>query len=129
MAGAAIRSEDGGAAYGVLGQKDFFSTLPNAPDEPSKLKQLSSPGGLAAVGNQLFIGDTLNNRLVVRAVPEASQEVPDACGARSRPNLVTEVFIGNDSGARKRRGNRLGGRPLSRIDQQATLQYGGHRSR
>lgn len=65
-----IPSEDGGDAYDVLGQQDFFSTLPNAPDEPSKLEQLSSPGGLAAAGNQLFIADTLNNRLVVRAVPQ-----------------------------------------------------------
>lgn len=65
-----IPTEDGAAAYDVLGQKDFFSALPNAPDVSSKLAQLSSPGGLAAVGNQLFIADTLNNRLVVRAVPE-----------------------------------------------------------
>ena len=66
-----IPTEDGALAYNEpLGQKDFFSTLPNAPDIPSKLQQLSSPGGLAAFDSQLFIADTLNNRLVVRAVPE-----------------------------------------------------------
>ena len=68
--GKTLKMEDGAVAYDVLGQKDFFSALPNPPDVSSKLAQLSSPGGLAAVGNQLFIADTLNNRLVVRAVPE-----------------------------------------------------------
>ena len=64
-----VPTTNGAQAYDVLGQKDFFSTLPNATDVPRKLEQLSSPGGMAAAGNQLFIADTLNNRLVVRAIP------------------------------------------------------------
>lgn len=57
-------------ADGVLGQSDFFSSLPNLPDFNARpLEQLSSPAGMTAVGSRLFIADTLNNRVVVRAMP------------------------------------------------------------
>jgi hypothetical protein len=63
-----LPTENGTNPDGVLGQVDFFSALPNAPDI-KPLERLSSPAGLAVAGDQLYIADTLNNRLVVRALP------------------------------------------------------------
>lgn len=57
-------------ADGVLGQATFFTDLPNIPVlDALALEQLSSPGGMTAVGSRLIIADTLNNRVVVRSLP------------------------------------------------------------
>lgn len=63
-----IPTRNGQRADGVLGQTDFLSTYPNNPDVDS-IEKLSSPAGMAAFADQLFIADSLNNRLVVRAAP------------------------------------------------------------
>lgn len=59
-----------GNADGVIGQADPFSNLPNTPalaEHP--VERLSYPGGIVAVGKRLIIADTLNNRIVIRALP------------------------------------------------------------
>lgn len=64
-----LPTTNGQRADGVIGQDDFLTTFPNNPDL-TPLEKLSSPSGLTATGDQLFIADTLNHRVVVRGIPQ-----------------------------------------------------------
>jgi hypothetical protein len=59
-------SRNGQPADAVLGQPDFTASLPNHPDLPAE-SRLNAPVGLAAAGNQLFIAELNNNRVIVRS--------------------------------------------------------------
>lgn len=63
-----VPAQSGARADGVLGQTDFLATQPNN-QELSPIERLSAPRALAAAGDQLFIADTLNNRVVIRELP------------------------------------------------------------
>lgn len=63
-----IPTRNGERADGVLGQVEFLSSLPDNFELP-RIERLSAPQGLAASGDQLFIADSLNHRVVVRGVP------------------------------------------------------------
>lgn len=67
-----IPAQSGARADGVLGQTDFLATLPNNQELPP-IERLSAPRALAAAGDQLFIADTLNSRVVVVAIKELSK--------------------------------------------------------
>jgi hypothetical protein len=56
------------AADRILGQDGSRGSLPNALEVPA-LSRLSSPGGLAQAGSQLYVADRMNNRVVVLAAP------------------------------------------------------------
>lgn len=64
-----IPTSNGQRADGVLGQSDFLSSVPNSTDLPW-IERLSAPSTAIVVGDQLFIADTTNNRLVVRGLPK-----------------------------------------------------------
>jgi len=59
-----LPTQNGQPADAVIGQPDFASSLPNHPEQPL-YSRLSAPVGLAAVGNQLFIAESINNRVLV----------------------------------------------------------------
>lgn len=63
-----IPTQNGERADGVLGQVEFLSSLPDNFELP-RIERLSAPQGLAASGDQLFIADSLNHRVVVRGIP------------------------------------------------------------
>lgn len=63
-----IPTQNGERADGVLGQVEFLSSLPDNFELP-RIERLSAPRGMAAFGDQLFIADSLNNRVVVRGLP------------------------------------------------------------
>jgi hypothetical protein len=63
-----IPTKNGERADGVLGQVEFLSSLPNN-FELSRIERLSMPQGIASAGDQLFIADSLNHRVVVRGLP------------------------------------------------------------
>jgi len=56
------------AADDFLGQDGSRGSLPNALEVPA-LSRLSSPGGMAQAGSQLYVADRMNNRVVVLAAP------------------------------------------------------------
>lgn len=64
-----IPTSNGQRADGVIGQSDFVSSVPNSTDLPW-IERLSAPSNLIVVEDQLFIADTVNNRLVVRGLPK-----------------------------------------------------------
>lgn len=64
-----IPTSNGQRADGVLGQSDFLSSVPNSTDLPW-IERLSAPSTAIVVADQLFIADTMNNRLVVRGLPK-----------------------------------------------------------
>ncbi len=59
-------SKNGQPADAIIGQPDFTASLPNHPELPAE-SRLSAPSGLAAAGNQLFIAELNNNRVLVRS--------------------------------------------------------------
>ncbi len=59
-------TKNGQPADGIIGQPDFTSSLPNHPELPAE-SRLNAPVGLAAAGNQLFIAELNNNRVLVRS--------------------------------------------------------------
>lgn len=63
-----LPTQNGQRADGVLGQTDFLSTLPRNPDLPP-VERLSAPVGMSAANGLLLIADTLDNRVVVRGMP------------------------------------------------------------
>ena len=60
-------TKNGQPADLVIGQPDFTASLPNHPDLPAE-SRLNAPVGLAAAGNQLFLAELNNNRVLVRGL-------------------------------------------------------------
>lgn len=59
-----LPSQNGQPADLVIGQPEFGTSLPNHPELPLA-DRLNSPVGLAAVGNQLYVAEQINNRVSV----------------------------------------------------------------
>jgi hypothetical protein len=66
---AQVPTQNGQPADRVLGQPTFVSALPNNPEVPLE-ERLTGPVGLAATGNQLFIADYTNSRVMARGLVE-----------------------------------------------------------
>lgn len=59
-------TRNGQPADAIIGQPDFTASLPNHPELPAE-SRLNAPVGLAAAGNQLFVAELNNNRVLVRS--------------------------------------------------------------